>query len=71
MSFHEPDEETDYPSILGFLWPDYPDRMPSRVQTPDDLESREQTPVIMEVGPAVEVLSSRAEGNQTMIKEEE
>jgi len=71
MSSHDHDEETDYPSILDFLWPDYPDRMPSRVQTPDNLESREQTPVIMEVGPAVEVLISRAEGNQTMTREEE
>jgi len=70
MSSHDHDEETDYPSIIGFLWSEYPHRMPSGVQTPDNLESREETPVIMEVGPAVEVLSSRAEGSQTMIKEE-
>jgi hypothetical protein len=61
MSFHEPDEETDYPLILDFLWPEYPDRMPSRAQTPD----------IVEAGPVVEVLSFRAEGKQTIIKEEE
>jgi len=71
MSLHEPDEETQYPLILDFFWPDYPDRMPSGPQTPDNLESREQTPVIIEVGPAADVLSYRAEENQTMIKEEE
>jgi len=71
MSSLDHDEETDYPSILGFLWPEYPHRMPSGVQTPDNLESREQTPVIMDTGPMVGLLSSRAEGSQAMIKEEE
>jgi hypothetical protein len=71
MSFHEPDEETDYPLILDFLWPEYPDRTSSRAQTPDKLGSREQTPVIVKAEPVVEVLSFRGEGNQTMIKEEE
>jgi hypothetical protein len=71
MSFHEPDEETDYPLILDFLWPKFPDRMPIRVQMPNNLESREQTPVIVEAEHTVEVLSFRAEGKQTMIKEEE
>jgi hypothetical protein len=61
MSFHEPDEETDYPLILDFLWPEYPDRMPCRAQTPDTVEA----------GPVVEVLSFRAEGKHTIIKEEE
>lgn len=61
MPFHEPDEETDYPLILDFLWPEYPDRMSSRAQTPD----------VVEAGPVVEVLSFRAEGKQTIIKEEE
>jgi hypothetical protein len=61
MSFHEPDEATDYPLILDFLWPQYPDRMPSRAQTPD----------IVKAGPVVEVLSSRAEGKQTIMKKEE
>jgi hypothetical protein len=61
MSSHEPDEETGYPLILDFLWPEYPDRMPSRAQTPD----------IVQAGPVMEVLSFRGEGKQTIIKEEE